>query len=84
MGNNFHIAWCPFCNQGWVNVVKDSGNNKILLSCDECDTTWLAPSDIALDNPTNYNFVGKLEMPSLEEVQQIGWDKLLVNKDEIR
>lgn len=79
MNNDFHIAWCPFCNQGWVNVIKDSGNKKLLLLCYECDTTWDNPIDAGLNEPMNYNLVGKLELPSIKEIQEIGWDKLLIS-----
>ena len=77
MENNYHIAWCPFCNQGWVNVIKDLGNKKLLLLCYECDTTWADPNDIALNKPINYEMVGKIEVPLLGEIQEAGWDKFL-------
>jgi hypothetical protein len=77
MENNFHFGWCPFCNQGWVNAIKDSGSSKILLLCYECDTTWNTPSDISLDTPMNYDLMGQLEIPSLKEIQELGWDKFL-------
>lgn len=76
MDNTLHVAWCPFCNQGFIEIVKDSANGKLLLLCAECDTTWDKPSDIKLDNPTNYKFTGKLEIPSMREVQEIGWGNL--------
>ena len=77
MGNNFHVAWCPFCSQGWVEIIKDSGNNKLLLICAECYTTWDKPIDIELNKSISYEFVGKVEIPALNEIQEIEWDKLL-------
>jgi hypothetical protein len=38
MEDDFHVGLCPFCDQGWVDIVKDSGNNKFVLWCGECDT----------------------------------------------
>jgi len=79
MGNNFHIGWCPFCNQGWVDIVKDSVNNELFLLCNECDTTWSSPIDVKLDKPANIEPINKIEIPSLTEIQEIGWDKCLVS-----
>jgi len=47
----FHIGWCPFCNQGRVDVVKDIKHNELLLSCNECDTMWKNPIDFHDGNP---------------------------------
>jgi hypothetical protein len=77
--NHFHISWCPFCNHGWVDIIKDSGNDKMFLLCYECDTTWNSPEDIIEDNPVEYNLVGNLKIPSLKEIQEIGWDKFLIS-----
>ncbi len=78
--NNFHVAWCPFCNQGWVEIVKDAGNGKMLLLCAECDTTWDNPNDLKFDKPIeDYKLIGNLEIPSINEVQEIGWDKRLIS-----
>lgn len=78
MIDNFNVAWCPFCNQGWVEIVKDSSNNKLLLLCGECDTTWENITDIKSGSPMNYRFTGNLQIPSINEIKQIGWDKLLI------
>lgn len=77
MDNDFKVAWCPFCNQGWVEVVKDSGNERLVLICAECYTMWNAPRSIQLDNSIQYEFVGKAEVPSLNEIKGIGWKKFL-------
>lgn len=78
MNENLHVAWCPYCNQGWVDIEKDSGNGTLLLVCEECDTTWEKPTDIELDNPIHYEFTGNLKTPSINEIKEIGWDKLLI------
>ena len=79
MSTNFYIAWCPFCNQGWIEIVKDPGNGKLLLLCTECDTTWDKPGDIESDNPMDYGFIGTSEIPSINEVQEMDWYKLLIS-----
>ena len=83
MNYKSHIGWCPYCDQGWINIVNDKGNNKLLLLCDECDTLCEKPGDIQLDIPLiNYKFMGNAEDPSLNEIQAIGWDKLLITPDD--
>ena len=79
MTNNFHIGWCPFCNQGWVNIVKDTSSNNLILLCDECDTIWNSPDDFKLNNPITREFEVKLEVPSISEIQKVGWDKLIIS-----
>lgn len=78
MENNLHIGWCPFCDQGWVNAVKDSVNGKLILLCYECDTIWNNPYDFEIGEPSNYNLVGEIEIPSLKEIEDIGWNNLLL------
>ena len=77
MENNFHVGWCPFCNQGWINIYKDSGNDKFLLLCDECDTIWDDPK-FGTNNSIKYNLVETLKIPSMKELQEIEWDKFLI------
>ena len=79
MENNFHIAWCPFCNQGWVDIVKDPPNDELFLLCNECDTIWDKPIDIKLCNPNLDKSVNKAETPSTTEVKEVGWDKWLIS-----
>jgi hypothetical protein len=84
MNNNFHIGWCPFCNQGWVDVVKDPLHNRLFLFCNECETTWDNPVDFKLDKPINIEHLTKIIDPSFSEVQQLGWDKWLITLDDMR
>jgi len=78
MDNDFKVAWCPFCNQGWVEIVKDSGNDDLVLICAECYTTWKEPGNITLDNSIRYEFLGMAETPSLNEIKKIGWENFLL------
>ncbi|HZX58170.1 MAG TPA: hypothetical protein VFE54_05575 [Mucilaginibacter sp.] len=82
MNNNFHIGWCPFCNQGWIDIEKDTLDGKFFLLCQECDTTWDSPIDFKQGKLTNIKPLGKLEIPLLSEIQQLGWDKWLVSLDD--
>ena len=76
--NNFNIAWCPFCDQGWVKIVKDPSNDKLMLLCQECETTWEKPEDIYFGNPIRYEFGAYVVTPSIAEIQIKGWDNDLI------
>ena len=41
---------CPICRQGAIGFVTCSDKKTIVLISDECDATWLNPSDIRADN----------------------------------
>jgi transcription elongation factor Elf1 len=82
MQNKLHIGWCPFCDQGWVNAVKDSGNSKIFLLCYECDTIWDTHENFLLGESNNYNLVGEVEIPSPKDIEDYGWDKLIIDNNE--
>ena len=80
MKNTLHIGWCPNCNHGWVDIVKDSNHARLLLLCDECDTVWEKPEDISLNKPATDILTGLISAPTLEEVQRVEWDKYIVSK----
>ena len=35
--------------------------------------------DIPLDKPTQYRFFGKAISPTIDEIQEIGWDKNIID-----
>lgn len=75
MDNQFEykVIWCPVCNQGWVEIVKDKETQKLFLCCSECETEWLDPSNIKNDNGTQDNF-GQAVNPSIDEIKNKKWD----------
>lgn len=40
----YKIAWCPICDQGWVEIVKDSKTSQLYAYCTECETEWNDPA----------------------------------------
>jgi len=36
----FKVGWCPLCNQGWGEIIKNQMTEQLLLYCNECDTHW--------------------------------------------
>jgi len=81
--NNYHVAWCPFCNQGWVDIIKDALSDELLLMCNECDTLWGQPIDVKLSNPLIRETEIKVVEPSLVEITEMGWDRFLISIDDL-
>ena len=82
VNDDFNIAWCPFCNQGWVQIVKDSSNGHLALLCQECDTVWANPQDLQLNEPFRYLFQGMAIKPSLDEIHKVEWDRYIISEKE--
>lgn len=38
------VKWCVFCDQGWVEILKEAKSNKLILCCSECESTWEHPN----------------------------------------
>lgn len=72
------VKWCPVCNQGWVEVVKDKISGELFLCCNECETEWTNPDAIANGTGTQGKF-GMVEIPDEFEIGSRGWKKYIVN-----
>lgn len=78
MRYEFKIGWCPFCNQGWAEIVKDTSNDELLVMCSECDTVWNTPQDFKKNSPNpNYHFNGKITDPVIEEIIFKKWENFI-------
>lgn len=40
------VKWCPICNQGWVEIVKDISTETLFCCCSECESEWNTPFNI--------------------------------------
>lgn len=77
---------CPICQQGKVGFRKCANSTSIVLMCDECDSIWLEPNLVEVDNVI-YLEPPDFVIPSLncsllnsrwasrEEVNRKGWGK---------
>jgi formate dehydrogenase maturation protein FdhE len=73
----FRVAWCPVCNQGWIEVVKDINTKQLFLCCKECETEWDNPDKLKNPRMGTHDKYGKIETPSYEEVLSKGWKIIL-------
>ncbi|WDU78851.1 hypothetical protein [Lysinibacillus sp. G01H] len=61
----FKVGWCPFCDQGWVEIVKNQMTEELLLCCNECDTNW-----------NNYDEFKKDDIPSyFRQYEEVEFEK---------
>ena len=77
MNFDFKVKWCPVCNQGWIEIVKDKKSGELFLCCSECETEWSDPSNMTSSTGTHDKF-GIIESPTLEEIQTKGWEKFII------
>lgn len=73
----YKVAWCPVCNQGWVEIAKEKCSDKLFLLCEECESEWDEPSNIKKNNSTRDKY-GLIKVPLLEEIKEKGWDRYII------
>ncbi|MCP1309667.1 hypothetical protein [Paenibacillus tyrfis] len=56
----YKVDWCDGCNQGWIEIKKNSINHKIRFRCSECLTEYETYEDI------NIKALGELDWSPLE------------------
>jgi hypothetical protein len=71
----YKVKWCVICNQGWVEILKEVKNNKLILCCSECESIWENPNDV--NNAEKASSTNELLVePDDDEVRQ--WEKYIV------
>jgi hypothetical protein len=72
------VAWCPICNQGWVEIYKDKNTKDLIVCCDECESMWEHPNDI---RNVDLAIGTEIEIihPTEDEIVKEGWDKFILN-----
>ena len=74
----YRAAWCPVCQQGWIEFVKDIATGLIYLCCNECEVEWSNPEDIFDSNKgTRFKYGNSIE-PTKEEILSKGWGRYII------
>lgn len=73
---DFKVKWCPICNQGWVQIVKEKETGNLFLCCEECESEWNNPEQILGEKATR-DVYGYIEDPTMDEVKEKKWDSYL-------
>lgn len=81
-GNNYKykVAWCPICNQGWVEIVKDKTTHELFVCCTECESEWKSPSDATSKALATHDSYGQVVEPEYEEIVQKGWANSIITE----
>lgn len=72
------VKWCPICDQGWVEIMKDIDNNKLFLICSECESEWGNPEAIFVSNEKE-QLCENISAPTDEEIKKMGWEKYTIS-----
>lgn len=75
----FKVNWCPHCDQGWVEIVRYSKDDKLFVKCRECDSKWDTPLDSNDVNKASIPLDRRIKRPAIQEVKKLGWDKYIQN-----
>ncbi len=79
MADKYHkIGWCPICNQGWIEIVKEKKTGALFLCCDECGGEWANPDDIG--NRGTRDKFGQVTEPTISEIRAKGWEKYIIEE----
>jgi hypothetical protein len=72
------IKWCPICNQGWVEIVKEIETNILFCFCWECETEWDDPANIENDMCNYPEKYGQICTASVDEIRTCGYEKYII------
>ena len=76
----FKVSWCPICEQGWAQIVKEKESGQLFVWCDECDSEWPSPNEVKnLDLATRGNF-SEIEDPSEQDIIANDWGRFIVEE----
>ena len=72
------IKWCPICDQGWIEIVKDIQSGELFCCCSECESEWNDPENITKDSCNKTDMYGQVCDPEESEIALKGWQKYII------
>jgi hypothetical protein len=81
--NNYYknkVSWCPICEQGWVQIVKEKESGQLFVWCDECDSEWPSPNDVEHKEMATRDTYAEIEDPTDNEIIVKGWETFIIRK----
>ena len=76
----YKVKWCPVCNQGWVEILKDNVTGEPLLSCDECYSVWKHPEQVERNSSQGLALDILTVDPTEEEIEKWGWKEYILQR----
>ncbi|MFJ7666910.1 hypothetical protein ACIQXI_07365 [Lysinibacillus sp. NPDC097195] len=72
----YKVKWCVVCDQGWVEIVKEELNSKLLLQCSECFSQWEGMNEL-LNGLFKEEEVIVIE-PNYDDIEKQGWQMYIM------
>ena len=72
------VGWCRFCNQGWLEILKEIATGRLSIVCSECDAEYDTPEDMISGRYSSPYKGGRRADPDIEEIKAIGWDSYIL------
>lgn len=72
------VKWCPVCNQGWVEIVKEIETNTLFCFCWECESEWDSPAEIEKNTCNFPEKYGMICDASADEIKAKGFEKYII------
>lgn len=76
----YKVKWCPICDQGWVEILKDLSSGKLVCGCSECESGWDSPNNISSKDSTRCVYNLECCTPTEEEIEKKGWSKYVLRR----
>lgn len=76
---DYKVKWCPICNQGWVEIVKDVRTGQLFCCCSECESEWDDASNIVPEETNSPEKYEQICDPNEEEISKKGWDRYIIH-----
>ncbi|WP_026478303.1 hypothetical protein [Alkaliphilus transvaalensis] len=76
----YKIEWCPICNQGWVEIVKDKATNELFVCCSECESEWESPDHVKSKKLATHDIYGQTDEPDYDEIVKRGWENYILKE----
>ncbi|MDL2259149.1 hypothetical protein LJC42_08415 [Eubacteriales bacterium OttesenSCG-928-K08] len=77
MDNKYYIGECRICNQGMLEIVKESNTGLIFVACDECEGEWNNPEDALKGINGSRSKYGAVSDITQMEIKQMNWSKYI-------
>lgn len=75
----YKVGWCPLCDQGWQEIVKDKKKKTLLVMCSECESEWSSPTHLDMEH-IFHDFNRSIQKPSLEDIESSGWKQYILTE----
>lgn len=77
------VAWCPICDQGWVEIVQDVVTSDLFVYCNECESEQNQPSEVNFLNDRTEINDNRITTPADEVIRSVDWEKYIIKNQNL-